>query len=149
MSVLFNTVEVVFFETTRLDGGATFGVALSDDPDRGSEEIFDEWQSQADFLARFPDREAFETFVRTETGHGACLQAGAALVLRGDPWAGEALRRQVEALGWDDADLDELVHENKAAEAANINNAGLVAQCAYLARCGVKIEEGQKPGGGE
>ena len=39
-------------------------------------------------------------------------------------------RAELEAMS--EADLDELVHEAKASEAANINNAGREAQINYL-----------------
>ncbi len=49
------------------------------------------------------------------------------------------LLRLVEAAGITEEDLDELVHDFKAEEAAEINNAGLEAQLKYIleAHCGV------------
>lgn len=49
------------------------------------------------------------------------------------------LLRLVEAAGITEEDLDELVHELKSEEAAEINNRGLEAQLEYIleAHCGV------------
>jgi len=53
----------------------------------------------------------------------------------------QELIRLVEAAGITEEDLDEVVHEFKAEEAAEINNAGLEAQLEYiLEACGGQVK---------
>jgi hypothetical protein len=47
----------------------------------------------------------------------------------------EQIVKMLEAAGVDAAELDELVHEAKAVEAAAINNCGLSEQVTYLVSC--------------
>ena len=49
--------------------------------------------------------------------------------------------KELRRRGFEDVDLDEIVHNLKSEESAEINNQGIEAQVRYIFKCGMALDQ--------